>query len=227
MKKIILFLFSLSILFSEVQTYSNLEIPTKEAIEQVKEKQNTLGWSAGFGFRGIWDVSIGGGSGTYLGSNIGVGLLLYSTEKSYHSFSFDFGWNSYKNWDKNNYCLYLFCEFEKGDGYGLAFDLNWDWAYIFFKSNTYRFETLVGLGIGGQYTNLSANVINTRTGQSVYSEASASTFLLNINLGIRNVLFENHAIDFKVKSNLVNITNSVTDYYGGIVFMIGYTFMKL
>lgn len=217
----------LSFLFSESSGHTNSEIPTKEAIEQIKEKTNALGWSAGFGFRGIWDVSIGGGNGTYLGSNVGIGVLLYSTEKSYHSFTFDFGWNSYKNWDKNNYCPYLYCDFQNGNGYGLAFDFNWDWAYAFYKSATYRFETLLGLGIGGQYTNLNADVVNTKIGQGIHSEASASTFLLNANFGIRNVLFENHAIDFRVKSNLINVTSGVTDYYGGVVFIIGYTFLKM
>lgn len=226
MKKLIFLLLSISILFSEVQDTQDSGIPTQEAIEQIKEKQKKFGWSMGVGFRGVWDniVSIGD---TFFGSNVGVGLLVYSTEKSYHSFTFDFGWNSYKNWDKSNYCSALFCEFQNGNGYGLVFDISWDWAYAFYKSDVYRFETLVGLGIGGQYTNINADIVNTRTGQRIYDETSASTFLLNINMGIRNVLFKNHAIDFRVKSNLINATNGVTDYYGGMTFVIGYTFLNL
>ena len=43
MKKLIFLLLSISILFSEVQDTQDSGIPTQEAIEQIKEKQKSLG----------------------------------------------------------------------------------------------------------------------------------------------------------------------------------------
>ena len=53
------------------------------------------------------------------------------------------------------------------------------------------------------------------------------SFLLNANLGIRNVFFENHAFDFMLKTNLLNTSQGIADYNGGFIFSFNYTFLKI
>ena len=203
------------------QDKQEIEIP-----EKYEGYSSYIQWFASLGVGGLYNCNI---NNVFLDNYLSMGFIIPYSDRISHYFSLDFDSVFLNDWGKkridamgyNTDQILTALQYRSSGGYALNLSINYNFGYSVFYAKGYRVEALGGIGLGGQFEFLFSNAMGGE------AKKKNQSFLLNANLGIRNVFFENHAFDFMLKTNLLNTSQGIADYNGGFIFSFNYTFLKI
>lgn len=215
-----------SFVCGETLNQDNQEIKIPEKYEGYS---SYIRWFISSGIGGLYNCNI---DNVFLNNYLSAGFIIPYSDRISHYFSLDFDSVFLNDWYKKsienfiipNYTsdqILTALQYHSSGGYALNLSVNYNFGYSVFYAKGYRVEFLGGIGIGGQFEFLFLNAMGGEAKKRNHS------FLLNANFGIRNIFFENHAFDFMLKTNLLNISQGMANYNGGFIFSFNYTFLKI
>lgn len=200
-----------------------------ETIQQDKQEIKILEKYEGYSSHIQWFASLGVGGlyhsnlkSVFLDNYFAMGLIIPYSDRVSHYFSIDFDSVFLNDWYRkyvdtlgvstsiSNQILETI-HYRSSGGYALDFSVNYNFGYSVFYTKGYRIEFFGGIGIGGQFEFLFLDIAGKK------AREKNTSFLVNINLGMRNVFFENHAFDLMFR------TGNLKE----LIFSFNYTFLKI
>lgn len=188
--------------------------------ERGLQNQEGLGWFISAGLGGIYTTEV-----TFL-ANLSAGLVLPTHALNFagsrSSLSLDLGiMPSHQKATYGSSTASI-------SQYLIDFTLNYNSNIPLYQSDAFKLLLIVGGGMGGRFLN--GTYTTTHQGILQSASISAKAFIIDLNLGLRNVFGKNHAIDLMIKPNLAEFANiegiSTSAYFDGFKFYVAYTFLK-
>lgn len=194
-----------SLFFAETSQQESQEIKIPEKYEGYSHH---IQWFASAGVGGLYQAN-----SLFLDNYLGLGFIIPYSSRVSHYFSIDFDSIFMNDWYKK-YAEYVGVNSNddpSSGGYAISLSVNYNFGYSVFYARDYEVEFLGGVGVGGQF-----EILDVVGGNKI----KKNSFLLNANFGIRNIFFENHALDFLLRTNLFNLGRD-------FIFSFNYTFLRI